>query len=104
MLNELSVYVEPKLCREDVSDIQLEYRSFQVSGHVICYYRLSDQLQVFPGEEESSWKTVSAVAKTLKDTKTSLIFGCKHFADPGYYRVSIRLSLVNYTVQVGKCH
>lgn len=83
MLNELTVHIIPKLCREDVSDIQLEYRSFQV----------------FPGEEESSWKTVSAVAKTLKDTKTSLIFGCKHFSDPGYYRVSIRLSLVNYTVQ-----
>ncbi|EGT30450.1 hypothetical protein CAEBREN_04294 [Caenorhabditis brenneri] len=84
MLNELTVHIIPKLCREDVSDIQLEYRSFQV----------------FPGEEESSWKTVSAIAKTLKDTKTSLIFGCKHFSDPGYYRVSIRLSLVNYTVQL----
>lgn len=42
MLNELTVHILPKLCREDLSDIQLEYRSFQVGknchqlSHHIC--------------------------------------------------------------------
>ncbi|CAI5454808.1 unnamed protein product [Caenorhabditis angaria] len=86
MLNELSVHIEPKLCRPDPSKVLLEYRSFQV----------------FPGEEETSWKTIASISKILKDSKTSLMFGCKHFADPGYYRVSIHLSLVNYTVQADR--
>ncbi|CAB3410317.1 unnamed protein product [Caenorhabditis bovis] len=83
MLNELTVHIDPKLCRVDRSVVKLEYRPFQV----------------FPGEETSSWRPIGALAKKLQNTKTSALFGCKHFADPGYYRVSVHLTLLNYTIQ-----